>query len=238
VRIAALCSAAFVTACGTPSLANAGSIPIANHGFEAPVLAPGELSTLVQDWSESANSISTWRPQADSFDLSTIDGHQIVEIVFRNGASIAQQLTTEMVLGQEYRLSALLGEPYTRRREGGSLELWAGGTVAAGKVDGGTMLGSLTIADDQLRPGRFVRFATQIVAPSSGSLAGELLSVRFAANVNTGLAYLDNVQLETVPEPASAALAWTGLLFLDMRLRRAVRVRHSSMTSVHRPGIT
>jgi hypothetical protein len=189
-------------------------IPIANHSFEDEVLPVGTFNRSIQDWTQSfsAHGIGTWSPgENGAFDLSTIDGDQIA---FLGIGSIAQQLTTPVVLGQRYHLSASLGTVGGPFIAGGTLELWAGGTVTDGDVIGGTILGSLVVSDDQLMPGIFLPFETQIVAPTSGLSGTELLAIRFVSN---GIeSDLDNVQLAPIPEPAP--LLAIGIAFLFWRL--------------------
>jgi hypothetical protein len=206
---------AFIAAGFVSSLASADLvIPIANHSFEDEVLPVGTFNASIQDWTQSSfERIGTWSPGEDGpFDFSTIDGDQVA---YLNGGSIAQQLTTPVVLGQRYHLSALLGAVSSGgHNAGGALELWAGGTVTEGDVIGGTILGSLVVSDDQLVPGIFLPFDTQIVAPTSGLSGSELLAIRFVSNGNES--ELDNVQLAPIPEPASILAIGVACLFWSL----------------------
>ncbi|QDT73370.1 hypothetical protein [Lacipirellula limnantheis] len=194
------CCIAFVTVCWAASLASAVPITINNHSFEDKIFRLGHYGNGIQAWTVyGGTDVGTWRPTTAEFNLSTLDGDQIAYL--HTGGSAAQQLSTGLVLGQKYHLSALLGALSSGlNTKGGSLQLWAGGTVASGNVVGGTILGSLSVADNQLTPGLFLPFSTEITAPSSGPLRGELLSVRFVSN---GVeAELDNVQLDVEETPS------------------------------------
>jgi hypothetical protein len=119
------------------------------------------------------------------------------------------------VLGEPYHLSALFGTVFTPGlAEGGSLELWAGGTVADGNVTGGTLVGTINVNNTDLVLGEFLPFQTDFTAPSSGPLGGALLSIRFVSNGRES--EIDNIQLSTpgpsaVPEPASLSLLTLGV---------------------------
>ena len=204
---------------GSYQSASASVIFIANHSFEDErvddlALYPNLYNDSIQDWTQDAASaanphgwgIGTWA--CWPVDQSTLDGTQSA---YLNGGRIAQQLTTGLVLGERYRLSALFGA--VGDITGGVLELWAGGTAALGDVSDGVLLGSLTVNNTDLVRGKFIPFQTEIEAPLSGLLGGELLSIRFVSNGRES--EIDNIHLSTVnavPESSSLSV-WS---FLSM----------------------
>lgn len=196
----------------------ANSIFIENHSFEDPTLSSGSFfysPTPMPGW--SSNGIGgadrgIWNTTAPGKDGANI------AFAYRNSA-FAQQLGEALQADTIYTLDYLLGR--TNGLTTGSVELWAGGTVADGAVTGGTLLASRT---EVLSSGQMNEFSFSFDSTGAGPSIGQLLSIRMAGTTTLGQSYVsfDNARLTSspVPEPGAMAAAAAGLGLLAARRRR------------------
>lgn len=191
---------------------------IENHSFENPTLGSGSFfysPTLVPGWTATA----TGGPDRGVWNTSAAgkDG-QNISFAYRNNA-LAQQLVYGLVGGGDYTLTWLMGRTGNATR--GTVELWAGGTVANGVVTGGTLLASST---NQLDQDPMTEYSLNYVAPTTGSIIGQTLAIRLVGTMVSGESYVsfDNIRLAgPVPEPATIAALGLGFAGVMRRRRKS-----------------
>ena len=215
VRSALLCCALF----GWVSAAEATAIPIANAGFENPVV--GLLGPLT-DWTLSGTSGSgVWNINAFPLGFWTVgapEGNQIAYVAGAprtTGASISQILGDTLLDGQTYTLTGFVGQPIGF----GSTPPPTTYTIAL--FADGVLLNSISGTGPE---GTFVPFS--LTFDSTGSaLVGQPIEIRLSSDqAQTGF---DDLRLNyaggeaSVPEPATLTLLALGLSGLGVRFRRA-----------------
>jgi hypothetical protein len=199
-------------------------ITVANPSFEQPALTPGAFvysaNGAIPGWSTSATGGAdrgVWFRATPG-----IDGNQIGFAYAGN--SFAQALSHAIEPSTDYAFSFLHGV-YGSAAAVLTVELWAGGSVAAGAVTGGTLLTSVTLTSANLsNPLAMEPASLTFTSAATGPLIGQNLAVRFAAS-GSSFASFDgaSVVLSPIPEPATAALWLAGMGALGLALRRRQR---------------
>lgn len=186
----------------------AGSISVANHSFEEPVLSAGAFDTNVQDWIETGDQgAGTWFPNG-KFTVGP-DGNQAA---YSNGAVLSQTLARNVAEGHNYELDVLVGLRNDRDPVGWRIELWGGTHSIATLVDttGATLVS-----------GEFVNQTIDYIWDFADAAAvGQALEIRLVA-LDDQISF-DNVRLDVqpVPLPASVVLLASSLTGLGLIRRR------------------
>jgi len=199
------------------ALASAQPISISNPSFESQPLGPGSFfysPTQIDGWTSTATG------GADRGVWNTVAaGKDGENIFFAYGANaIAQQLTATLQPNTVYSMDYLIGR--TGGLITGTVELWAGGTVANGVVTGGTLLQSQA---ETLSSSSMSARTLTYTSPTSGSTIGQLLTIRLAGAPATGSTYVsfDHIRLAAVPEPATLSVLALGVAALMRRRKSA-----------------
>jgi hypothetical protein len=202
-------------------------ITVANASFEQPALSPGGFvysgSGAISGWSTSATGGAdrgVWWPLGSALGR---DGNQIGFAYAGN--SFAQALGHAIQANTDYQFSFLHGT-YGTSAAVLTVELWAGGSVAAGAVTGGTLLSSVALTSANLsNPSVMAPASLTFTSAAAGPLLGQNLAVRFATS-GSSYASFDgaSVVMSPIPEPASIALWLAGIGGLGLALRRRQRV--------------
>lgn len=199
------------------AVASAQPISINNASFENQPLSLGSFfysPTPIDGWTSTATGGAdrgVWNTSAPGKDGENI--------VFAYGANaIAQQLTATLQPNTIYNLDYLIGR--TGGTITGTVELWAGGTVANGVVTGGTLLQSQA---ETLNSSSMAARTLTYTSPTSGSTIGQLLTIRLAGAPATGSTYVsfDHIRLNAVPEPATLSVLALGVAALVRRRKSA-----------------
>jgi hypothetical protein len=190
-----------------------------NGNFESPELGPGGFNNS-SAWSQSGGAdAGVWNifPGYGLFDAEAPEGTQIG---FSNNAAMAQQ-STRILTQDEVVLYAFAGRRADFFAGSFRMELWAGGTVSNGAVNGGTLLSSVDFDHTLLSPSTFVEIGAAYTPLVNDPLIGQLLSARFVRTAGSQM-NMDHVRFFTVPEPTSTAvLALAGLVVgCTKRIRR------------------
>ena len=219
---------AFLTAGLTAIGASAATTrTVLNPSFEQPAQSPGAFvysaSGEIPGWSTSATGgpdRGVWWPTTGAIGR---DGNQIGFAY--PGNSFAQALGHTIQPETDYTFSFLHGT-YGTVAAVLTVELWAGGSVAAGVVTGGTLLSSITLSAANLtNPFAMEPASVLFSSAATGPLIGQTLAIRFAASGNSFASFDGaSVTLSPIPEPASAALWLAGIGVLGLVLRRRARV--------------
>jgi hypothetical protein len=201
----------------------AGTVPVTNSSFEAPVDAQGAVNSgPVTGW--VTVGAGNYFPVAGAFtgaNNGVPDGN---EVGWANaGGSLSQILSTDLAAGTTYTLSVDVG-----------LQTVEGLTISP-IVDlyaGSTLLGSLTLASPGAgnsipTPGTFDLWTLTVDSANFSSEVGDPLKIYLGSattqtdfdNVTLTASALDPV--EVAPEPAMFALVGAGLLGLVTRRRFA-----------------
>lgn len=199
------------------AFAGSASAQIANGSFEEPFLSSGYTQNGIDGWTTSGSSAGVWvMPASGFFTAPAPDGRQIG---YFNGTSIAQQ--TGFIIEEGLQSLTIMAG---RRSDGfaGSfrLELWAGGTVSAGNVNGGTLLGSALFDHTQVEPTSWHQLQIDYTAASGDAAIGQAVDVRLVRTAGSQ-ADFDLVQFNgVVPEPGTVAAMGLGLFALVARRRK------------------
>ena len=199
--------------------AGAAAIPVANPGFEDPVLAADGWTWLdVPGWTPvGVYGVGIWNVTSADFDpVLAPEGQNVLytEYTVGDAGGAAQVLTETFAADTDYTLTVEVGNSYYYYFSGYSVQLLAGGVVIAEDND--------TLWPD------YKKWATSTVAytydPADAALVGQPLEIRLLAlgldkdspppGELIGVEF-DNVVL--VPEPATLALLGLGALMLKRR---------------------
>ena len=196
---------------GISTSAAHGSIAILNPSFELDMLSPaGPLLAFTTraptDWmgdSGGVLGVLTTDPSVPgnfSSELSPAPGNAGYQDAWDNGGPIYQVLSTGLVTGQAYVLTADIGlRSYTF-----ATYPWPGTSLnlGYGTVPGMHLLNATSVTDPTPAPGSWASWQTTFVAGATG--AGDPLRIDLVSN---GIqVQFDNITLSAVPEPASLAI--------------------------------
>ncbi len=208
---------AFCIALATVGLTGGSYAAIVNGDFEDPPQTSGAFSTgTPPGWTTPGGAAGVWHVVSlGYFDTLAPSG---VQVGYINSGSMAQQ-TSDVLLEGNTQVDLYFG----RRKDGfqgsSKVELYAGGSVAAGVVTGGTLLASLDVAQTDVAVGAWEAFSLGYTALGSDPSLGQALSVRIEKTSGSQIDF-DQVVLTTpVPEPASLGAIALGLGFLAKRRR-------------------
>lgn len=194
------------------------SANLINAGFEiAPQTQGGYNADGIQGWTNASGSTGVWNiPLGGYFNTEAPEGTQIG---YSNSVAVAQQSTAILGLGVT-TLSIMGGRRSDNIAGSFQLQLWFGGTVAAGNVTGGTMLGSVDyIHTDYVATSFALKTITYTAVTGSAGL-GQALSVRML-KLGSGQMNWDDVRLSAVvPEPSSFAVFAAAAAILGLRRRK------------------
>jgi hypothetical protein len=199
------------------AVASAQPISINNASFENQALTSGSFfysPTQIDGWTSTATGGAdrgVWNTSAPGKDGQNI--------AFAYGANaLAQQLTATLQPNTVYTMDYLIGR--TGSSITGTVELWAGGTVANGVVTGGTLLQTQT---ETLNTSSMLARTLTYTSPTSGSTIGQLLTIRLAGAPASGSTYVsfDHIRLAAVPEPATLSVLALGVAALVRRRKSA-----------------
>ena len=173
-----------------------GTIAIANHSFEEPVLADGTFNLNdTPGWVGSgirwhvANPNNGWFAGTSSGDPATnpIDGSNIGGI--NTGATIAQDLTATLQPGLTYTLNMLVGQRIGVPFGTPKVSLMAGGQVLAEAVPVAPASGTFAV------------FQLTFDSPPTGDVLGQPLRIQISSSGANAQAWIDNLQLAYAPTP-------------------------------------
>jgi hypothetical protein len=184
--------------CCSPAIAD-----FINGGFESPLAATGSPA-LSSAWSQSGGAdAGVWNifPGYSLFNAEAPEGTQIG---FSNNASMAQQ-SSRLLTQAPVTLYAFAGRRADAFAGSYRMELWAGGTVAAGAVTGGTLLSSVDFNHTLIAQSTFIEIQTSYTPTVGDPLIGQLLSARFVRTAGTQM-NMDRVSFEAIPEPSSVTV--------------------------------
>lgn len=192
---------------------------LTNATFESPAQNLGGYTVGgIDGWTKSSGDAGVWHiPAGGFFAANAPEG---LQIGYSNALLVAQQSTDVLGLGTS-TLSAMGG----RRTDGfaGSftMRLWAGGTVAAGDIIGGTLLGEVTYDYTKESPSTFSLVKIEYTANDGDASLGKLLTVQFQKVAGSQMNF-DDVQLkaQSVPEPFTCTVLGS-LALLAARRRKA-----------------
>ena len=208
------CAAAALSSLSTAALA--GPISIANASFESPVQsAPlGYSTTGIASW-VTTGTAGVWNPTltaspnyAATWGTTPLpDGSQIG---FSTGGTIAQTLGTNYATGSLYSLTVAFGNrldgPYIPT--GVTMQLFATNT--------GTIVATQNINVGSITRGTFQDFTLSYTA--DGSSNGKAIGILFTSGGEQ--LDIDNVRLNSVPEPGTLILLGGALAGIGMVRRR------------------
>lgn len=205
--------------------AEADAILINNPSFENDVLVDGDFIASISGWTISGTGGGTWNINSTPLFWNTAapDGNQVgfaTDASLAGSASISQVLSASLAANSEYTLSVFVGHP-TDYVTSYSIDLYAGGNLLATKSgtgpEGSFQLESLTF-------------------DSSGSaFIGQQLEIRLYSDSPQTAFDSVSLSVNSVPEPSS--LAFAGLSFVLMSLRRKGRTHNEMMRSARTGGL-
>lgn len=192
---------------------------IINASFEEPVYTTGAYgSSGMPGWS-SIGTYGAWNiPSGSFFEAEAPHGTQIG---YTNGPAIAQQTDDVLEVGTT-TLSVMGGRRSDFYSSSFFLQLWAGGTQAAGNVTGGTMLGEVLFDVNSVAKGSFKMVTLDYQATADDPNLGKQLTIRMFQQANSGGGQInfDDVRLNAVPEPGTWLALGVGACALIRRRRR------------------
>lgn len=201
--------------CLTASLG--ASAQFINAGFENPARTDGTFADGLPGWTKAGEG-GSWNifPTYSFFRSEAPEGTQIAYV---NGTSIAQQSAVTLASG-ETTLSVMAGRRADSFAASFNMELWAGGTVAAGAVTGGTLLGTASFIHTSIAPSSFTPLSVTYNAAINDPLIGQQITARFV-KVGGSQMNFDDVRLNVVPEPATMTVLAIGLVAALRRSRKS-----------------
>lgn len=202
--------------CLTVSLG--ASAQFINAGFENPVQSDGTFGNTLPGWTATGGNAGAWNifPSYSFFRSEAPEGTQIAYV---NGTSLAQQSAVTLAAG-ETTLSVMAGRRSDTFAASFDMELWAGGTVAAGVVTGGTLLGTASFIHTSIAPSSFTPLSVTYNASVNDPLIGQKITARFV-RVGGSQMNFDDVRLNVVPEPATMSVLVIGLVAALRRSRKS-----------------
>ena len=226
---------------GAASPLHAGAVSIPNASFESPVFRVAPYATPnVSDWQKAAapwwwtQSEQDWLSVAGVFynvpgssHIDNVDGEQAAFLFSMPGVELYQDLAATYETGQSYTLSM--------KAQGGGMGMPLGTPLEIRLYyrDGNgerVTLGTreiLNLTDESVpHPMLLDEYQLQLPpVPAGAAWAGKPIGVQIVATVTSpvpgGFWRLDDVQLTSVPEPASAALLAAGVILLARRRARS-----------------
>ena len=218
---AAVCTVASLSSISTAAIA--GPITVANYSFEGPVQggAGFQNPTGITSWvTTGAGEVGVWNPaltvlayspSIPYFSTAMPDG---VQIGYSNLGTIAQTLTATYESGYQYNLTVAVG---LRNLAGGgpnqyipataTMELFAGTTT--------NIIASLPIPVGSIARGTFQDFTLSV---AGGAWNGQAIGILFTSGGEQ--LDIDNVRLNSVPEPGTLILLGGALAGIGMVRRR------------------
>ncbi len=173
------------------------SVPIVNPGFEADVLNDAGFREEAAGWTKLAGSGGAYNPTINSFP-SVPEGQNVL---FSNGSTYSQVLTTAVVAGNRYTLQVQVGWPLGLPFGGYAIQLWADGA----------MLGQAT-GPVPSAPGTFTTATVDVAINAGNAAIGKALEIRLVGN---GVQEeFDDVRL-TVTPPATPVIPIPDGLTID-----------------------
>jgi hypothetical protein len=209
----------FIAATG----AQAGSIPVNNYSFEAVALSrPGDYTLdNLPGWTWNG-LISTFHPivSAGGDFVAIPDGLNVAAV--SSGVSISQTLSAVLTADTQYTLQVGIGNRASFY-QGYMVTLSAGGTVLA--------------TDSSLSPGTgtFATSTISYLAPATGALIGNALTITLTAKGLSGQTEFDDVRLSTggaasgTPEPGTWMLFGLGIAGVFVGKRVAGGLGHDRL---------
>ncbi|MBS1705131.1 MAG: PEP-CTERM sorting domain-containing protein [Armatimonadetes bacterium] len=202
--------------CGAFSIVTGAHAAIINGGFELPALGLNSFNNEITSWTKSGTG-GVWHYNPESTTYFSEVAPDGVQVGFLNSGSAAQQ-TSDVLAEGLTTLYFSVGRRNDAYEGDVRFEIWAGGTVATGAVNGGTMLASSEVLKDSLVKGSWKDFSLTYTAGANDAMLGEKLSVRIV-KLNGGQVDFDRVSWSAVPEPFSLMGLGLGALGLISRRR-------------------
>ncbi len=226
----------------SPVLSDSISVP--NGSFEAPVVAPvnpyasPDMSVWQKSpppawWAGTGATSDQWYQSVGEFynlpfapyNVDNVDGSQAAYMFSNPGQEISQELSNTFQVGQAYQLDVGI--------QGGAGGMAVGCPMQIGLyyLDGGNqvMVGTTTILNDTtLTSGQHINHLPdrQLTIPAvnpGDAWAGKAIGIAFVQTADFsnfgGYWDIDNVQLQTVPEPGTMTLLVAGMGLLALRKR-------------------
>jgi hypothetical protein len=202
-------------------------VTVPNGSFETPgnPITSTTNDNLVQGWVFSTSNADTFGTAAlnlNFFGTGAADGSRYVFI--DNTGKTKETITSASSLGiitplTTYTLTVAVGNVKT----GDGIAFGAPGNVSFSLLANGTAFATQTVSNGTVPNGAFDDFTFTYITPATGSIIGEDLTIQLASQNPSGgnfQAAFDNVTLDAIPEPSSAALLVAGGLGLIWLMRR------------------
>jgi hypothetical protein len=216
---------ACVTLGAFPGAADAAPISVPNHSFELPPLSDGGFDLAVPEWTQ-LDFGGVFNSENLQFAGSTggnlpapAHGPQLAFLGYGSVYGAFNLTTaaplTSILANSTYTLTVALGSRLdlpANPTDVALLQFLANDVVLA---EGGLILNTDA---STIPPGTFADFTTSLITGPSGPLIGQDLKVRIAYQGDRQL-MIDNVRMDVVPEPSTAAL-FIGGVALAAALRR------------------
>ncbi len=216
---AAVCTVAAFFSISTAAIA--GPITVANYSFEGPVQVgngfnnPSGITSWVTTGAETAVwnpalTFSVFSPPTPYFSTAIPDG---VQIGYSNAGTIAQTLTATYESGYLYNLTVAVGlrnfvaGPGQYIPATATMELFAGTTA--------NIIASLPIPVSSIARGTFQDFTLSV---AGGAWNGQAIGILFTSGGEQ--LDIDNVRLNSVPEPGTLILLGGALAGIGVVRRR------------------